>query len=68
MKMRLRKKRMKLLAFTLHFCLKRLRGINNDKNDNEYNSKNTRQNNNYNSRSNRIWKVKVKPIGVEKWK
>ena len=54
MKMRLRKKRMKLLAFTLHFCLKRLRGINNDKNDNEYNSKNTRQNNNYNSRSNRI--------------
>ena len=30
---------MKLLVFILHFWLKRLRGINNDKNDNECNDK-----------------------------
>ena len=35
------KKRMKLLSFTLHFWLKRLRGKNNDKNDNKYNNTNT---------------------------
>ena len=35
-------KRMKLLVFSLHFWLKRLRGINNNiKNDDKYNNTNT---------------------------
>ena len=54
---------MKLLVFTLHFWLKRLRVINNDKNDNKYNKTNTRKNNKCNTRSNRIRKVKVKLVG-----
>ena len=35
---------MKLLVFTLYFCLKKLRVINNDKNDSKYNNTNTRKN------------------------
>ena len=35
-------KRMKLLVFTLHFWLKRSRGKNNNKNDNNYDNTNTR--------------------------
>ena len=36
------KKKMKLLLFTLYFWLKKLCGINNDKNDNKYNTANKR--------------------------
>ena len=39
-----RGKTMKLLVFTPYFFLKKLRGINNDKNDNKYNNTNTRKN------------------------
>ena len=34
---------MKLLVFTLHFWLKGLRGINNDKKDNKCHNKNARK-------------------------
>ena len=59
---------MKLLVFPLPFRLKRLRGMNNMKNNNKYNNTNTRQITKCNTKSNRILKGKNKTNGISKMK